>query len=99
MKARRFFLCIKTYLRVSICLLLVKGRLGRAGEIELEKKEAIPVDNPERWQFKPGSPSWLAGVYGDVGVNGDTSHISLEVDTILRHVDFTAAFEGEARKG
>ncbi|MDB6175810.1 MAG: hypothetical protein JWL59_5121 [Chthoniobacteraceae bacterium] len=79
--------------------MLVKGRLGSAGEIELEKKETIPVENPERWQFKPGSPSWLAGVYGDVGVNGDTSHISLGVDTILRHVDFTAAFEGEARKG
>jgi len=41
----------------------------------------------------------MPGVFGDVGVNDRTSHVSIHFDEILRHTDFVTALEGEAHRG
>ncbi len=91
MKAPRLF--PNACLRIGF---LILGALpSRAGEVRVEKQVSLE----QEWEFKLEVPSWLAGVYGDIGVNGNTSHVGIGVGKILQHLDFTAAFEAEARKG
>ncbi|MFZ3374142.1 MAG: hypothetical protein WA183_01135 [Chthoniobacterales bacterium] len=73
-----------------------------AGPVELEPKETAPpptITSSEPWYFNIGMPGWLAGVSGDVGLHGITSHVDVGFDKIIRQVDGTASFSAEARKG
>ncbi|RYD82022.1 MAG: hypothetical protein EOP84_10095 [Verrucomicrobiaceae bacterium] len=90
-------------LLTSICifaLLLNASDTVQAGEkslLELKEVETVSLEEP--WKFTLESPGWMAGVYGNVGVDGRVSHVRVGFDEILRHSDFLAALGGEARKG
>jgi hypothetical protein len=74
----------------------------QAGTLELGPKEIAPVPtvtSSEPWHFNFGSPGWLAGVSGDVGLHGITSHVDVGFDQLIRHVDGLMSLSAEARKG
>ncbi|MHA3773369.1 hypothetical protein ACXR0O_17690 [Verrucomicrobiota bacterium sgz303538] len=82
-------------------LLLVASGTAHAGErslLELKQVEET-VRLAEPWEFKLAIPGWMAGVFGNVGVDGRVSHVGVDFDEILRHMDFTASLQVEARKG
>ena len=72
-------------------------RAAQAGEPDQLKQVAPPAE--EAWSFKLGVPGWLAEVSGNVGIRKTTSQVDVGVVTILKHLDMTAAFGAEARKG
>ena len=75
---------------------------ARAGTPELDSKEMVPaptVTSSEPWHFNFGAPGWLAGVSGDIGLNGITSSVDVNFDQILRHIDWATSLSAEARKG
>ena len=69
----------------------------KAGE---HKDYKTPIPPPEdSWEFKLGVPGWIAGVDGTSGINGHAKQSDIKADQILRRVDMTASFRGEASKG
>ena len=62
------------------------------------KKAVVPVED-DRWKFQLSVPGWMAGMEGDVGINGLTSAVKIDPGGILRRVDMTASLRGEASKG
>jgi hypothetical protein len=74
----------------------------QAGPVELDSKEmsAPPtITQSEPWYFNLGSPGWLAGVSGDIGLHGITSHVDVGFDKIIRQVDGVMSLSAEVRKG
>jgi len=63
-----------------------------------DKKTVVPVPD-DSWQFKLASPGWLAGLEGDIGINGAISHADVDPGAIIRHIDMVASLRGEASKG
>jgi hypothetical protein len=57
------------------------------------------VRSSEEWQFMLASPGWLAGLEGDIGINGAISGVNVDPGTIIRHLDMVASLRGEASKG
>jgi hypothetical protein len=65
-------------------------------------KEALPpppstTDN--QWHFNVGSPGWLAGLTGTVGLQGVNTHVDVPFDRIIQHVDSLMSLSAEVRKG
>lgn len=84
----------------TVVLFLSVSETVHAGErsaLEFKQVETVSLDEP--WEFKLAIPGWMPGVFGNVGVDGRVSHVSVEFDEILRHMDFTSSLEVEARKG
>jgi hypothetical protein len=74
----------------------------KAGPMEIEPKEMAPPPNitsSEPWYFNLGSPGWLAGLSGTVGLRGVNSHVDLGFDQLIRHADGLMSLSAEARKG
>jgi hypothetical protein len=63
-----------------------------------DKKVVVPVQD-ETWQFKLSSPGWLAGLEGDVGIDGVISRVDVDPGDIIRRIDMAASLRGEASKG
>ncbi len=90
----------KTFCFVTV-VLLVTGTV-KAGTVELESKETAPPPNitsSEPWDFNIGSPGWLAGLSGTVGLQGVNSHVDLGFDQLIRHAQGLMSLSAEARKG
>jgi hypothetical protein len=74
----------------------------KAGPVELESKEMAPaptINDTDHWHFNLASPGWLAGVSGEIGLNGITANADVNFDQILRHIDWATSVSAEARKG
>jgi hypothetical protein len=74
----------------------------KAGSAEVKPKEIAPqptITDNDYWQFNLAAPGWLAGVSGEIGLNGISSDVSVYFDQILRHIDYAASLSAEARKG
>jgi hypothetical protein len=81
--------------------LLMVGAV-QAGPMELEPKETAPppdITSSEPWHFNLGSPGWLASVSGTIGLRGINSHVDVDFDEIIRHVNGLLSLSAEARKG
>ena len=63
----------------------------------VEAKQHVTAQEP--WKFNLSIPVWLAGISGNVGVRNRTNSVDVGADVILRHLDMTASFGAEARKG
>jgi hypothetical protein len=88
----------------NICFwtaVLFVGSVVHAGPVELEPKEMVPptITDTDHWYFNLGLPGWLAGVSGDIGLHGATSHVDVDFDQILRNIRGIATISLEARKG
>ena len=72
-----------------------------AGPVELEPKEMAPpnVTSSEPWYFNFGSPGWLAGLSGTVGLKGVNTHVDVGFDQIFQHIDSLMSLSAEVRKG
>jgi hypothetical protein len=57
------------------------------------------ITESEPWHFNLGSPGWLAGVSGDIGLHGITSDVDVGFDQIIRHIRGLASVSADARKG
>jgi hypothetical protein len=81
---------------VPLLAALVLGATAFAGDDD--KKAVLPVPD-DLWQFKLASPGWLAGLEGDIGIDGVISGVDVDPGTIIRHIDMAASLRGEASKG
>jgi hypothetical protein len=88
-----------SYICASALLIAASDTVHAGEKSLLEFKQVETVSLEEPWKFTLESPGWMAGVYGNVGVDGRVSHVRVGFDEILRHSDFLAALGGEARKG
>jgi hypothetical protein len=84
----------------AVAALLIGRAVAGGPESEPKEINAPPnVTDSAPWHFTLGSPGWLAGVSGDVGVRGVTSHVDVGFDQLLRHIDGICSLSAEARKG
>jgi hypothetical protein len=79
----------------TVHLLTFEGVAG--DKTVVTQVETVSLSDP--WEFKLGIPGWIAGVWGDVGVRGRSVRVDVSPETILEHLNFTAAFNAEVRKG
>jgi len=86
----------RTLIPRVLLTLLILGTSALAGS-ETAIKQIEPLAEP--WQFNLGVPGWIAGVEGQLGVLGKTADVDVGPSSILRHLNQTAAFSAEARKG
>lgn len=84
----------------AFALFLASSFIARAGTPIPESKEAKEPVPPqeEHWKFSLAVPSWLAATSGTIGLDGVNSHIYMGADTLLKHLDMTAALSAEVRK-
>ena len=95
----RIFQLVKTCLFTAALFI---ASLVQAGTMELGPKEMAPaptVTSSEPWHFNFGSPGWMAGVSGDVGLNGTISHVDVGFDQLITHVDGIMSLSAEVSKG
>lgn len=87
----------KLHLSLAFLLLFstINANAGDKNPVEIKQVQAPE----ESWQFKLGVPMWLAGFSGKTGVKGIASDVDVSATSLVKHLDFTAAFSGEARKG
>src|SRR5262245_52248915 len=64
-----------------------------------EKNYKQPQKEADKWELRLALPAWLAGVEGSTGINGKASDMALGFGEIVPHVDMTASFRAEVRKG
>jgi hypothetical protein len=69
---------------------------ANGGDIK-STKEAVPP--AETWRLKLSMPIWLAGIEGDIGVNGNITQVNVDPGDILRRLDMVATVRAEASKG
>ncbi len=62
------------------------------------KEPVVPVEK-DHWKFMLGSPGWLAGVEGTVGIDGINSDIDVGFKNLVNKIDMVMALRGEASKG
>src|SRR5712672_3617642 len=92
---------MRTFLCLGAAILLGAG-LVQAGPTEIEAKNLVvppKITDPNDWHFNLGSPGWLAGLSGTVGLRGVNSHVDIDIDQLLRHADFITSLSAEVRKG
>ena len=80
-------------------LLLLGGICAHAGEESSLDLKQVPPSLEEPWKFTIGIPGWMAGFYGNIGINGITSPVSVGFNRILPHVDFASTLEAGVQKG
>lgn len=85
--------------RTLLLLTTIALSAADAGEMSIEKQGPPLTPLDDRWRFSLAAPGWLAGIEGDVGVNGYISKIDIAPDAIIRHLDMAAMLRGEASKG
>lgn len=81
-----------------VCAVLLT-LLAQAAAGDGSAAKMIQLQPLGEWQFNLGIPSWMAGVKGQTGVNGKTVDVDVGFPEILRHLNNTASFNAEARKG
>jgi hypothetical protein len=86
-----------------IATILLAAPLLLAGPETLDiSKEALPPPPPttdNQWHFNLGSPGWLAGLTGTVGLQGVNVDVDVPFDRIFQHVDSLMSLSAEVRKG
>ncbi len=85
--------------RSLLLLTVISLRTADAGETSIEKQSPPLTLLDDRWRFSLAVPGWMAGIKGDVGINGVISGIDVPPDDILRRIDMVASLRGEASKG
>jgi hypothetical protein len=68
-------------------------------QTEAKLVELPPAKTAEPWEITVGGPGWLAGVTGDIGSHGVTSHVSIGVKQVIKNSNVLDAAAAEARKG
>jgi hypothetical protein len=84
-------------IRTAIAALVLATSLAVAGDGKATKAPVPP--EPDPWQFKLAAPGWMAGLEGDVGIDGVISHVDIDPGEIIRHIDMAATLRAEASKG
>jgi hypothetical protein len=92
---------MKTIFSVCVAVLLGSGSI-QAGPTEIEAKDLVTppkITEPDAWHFTLGSPGWIAGLSGTVGLRGVNSHVDIDFDQLIRRADFLTSLSAEVRKG
>jgi opacity protein-like surface antigen len=85
----------------AVTLLLTGLVHGGSNTLDGKDMQSAPptITETDHWYFNLGVPGWLAGVSGDIGLHGATSHVDVDFDQILRNIRGIATISLEARKG
>jgi opacity protein-like surface antigen len=85
----------------AVTLLLTGLVHGGSNTLDGKEMQSAPptITETDHWYFNLGVPGWLAGVSGDIGLHGATSHVDVDFDQILRNIRGIATISLEARKG
>jgi hypothetical protein len=92
------FKLMQTFLTtIALALSLATSALAGPPEVNV-----IPAPSPSPapsspWEVQVGTPLWLSGVRGEVGVADRTVSVDTTFDDILPHLDFVAALDLEVR--
>ena len=84
---------------MAICLGSLVESVGAAGAADVIVPGANPVEykTPSGWTFTIAPYGWLAGLEGDVGARGRTTHVDESIGDILDNLDIAAMAVAEAR--
>jgi hypothetical protein len=64
----------------------------------IQQSEAPPtITNNDHWYFNIGMPGWMAGLSGDIGLDGITSDVDVGFGQIISHTAGIASLRAEAR--
>ena len=90
---------MKLHKLTAVCLGSLVGYAGAAGAADVMVPGATPVEynTPSGWTFTIAPYGWLAGIEGDVGARGRTTHIDESFGDILDNLDIGFMGVGEAR--
>ncbi len=82
---------------LTVVALSLSVAAASGGDTKITKAPVVPA--PESWEFKLAVPSWIAGVRGDSGVNGRTSHAKTGFNELVNKLDLLGALRAEAGIG
>jgi hypothetical protein len=85
--------------RTLFLLVAITGCNADAGETTSSKQSPPLTPLDDRWRFSLSTPGWLAGLEGDVGIDGVISAIDVSPADIIRRIDMAAMLRAEAIKG
>jgi hypothetical protein len=97
MKTTRKRSLVATALAGGLAVTAVITSTAMAGTAD--KKVITPPEPADKWEVLLAIPGWLAGVEGDIGLDGRTSAVQIGFGTIRPHLDMAASLRGEVRKG
>lgn len=84
-------------LAISLSSLLCATLQG--GEKEDLSKKLVQEPEADRWELKIGVPSWVAGLRGDSGINGNTSHVTIGFNELVNKIDMAGSLRTELTRG
>ena len=95
---------MKTSKRPLVTLLIAAASLSiaglQAGTPSAKSSPGCVYPAPDDdWHFEASIPGWFSGIEGDVGILGRQAHFQQKFADIIRHLDFMAALDLDARKG
>ncbi len=85
--------------RTLLLLTVIAGGTADAGETSSSKQAPSLTPLGDRWRFSLSTPGWLAGLEGDVGIDGVISAVDVSPGDIIRRIDMAGMVRGEASKG
>jgi hypothetical protein len=93
-----------SFLLRNFCFALPLGfavSIASAGTDLFKEKVVGPPDVKleEPWKFNLSMPGWMTGLYGDIGVGNNVSHVEVGFKDIINKIDMIFSMEGEVRKG
>jgi hypothetical protein len=82
----------------TTCLIAVcDAGLAAAADQIYPGAETVAVEDPSGWTFTVAPYGWLAGIEGDVGAGGSTTHVDASIGDILSNFDIAVMGVAEAR--
>ena len=90
---------MKLRMILVVCLCSLFGSMGAASAADAIYPGAntIGYEFPSGWTFSFSMYGWLAGLEGDVGAGGRTTHVDASIDDILSNMDIAVMGLAEAR--
>src|SRR5688500_157455 len=86
--------------RTFLLFTAVAAFVGTASAGETNSKQAAPpTPLDDRWRLALAAPGFMAGIDGDVGIDGVISEIGVGFDDILPRIDMIWATRADASKG
>jgi len=66
---------------------------------ESDKKIITPAEPADKWEVLLSMPGWIAGIEGNIGINGLVSPVDVAAKTIVPRIDMAASLRGEVQNG
>ena len=88
---------LRKLMATGLCGLVGFAGAAYAADAIYPGADTVTYQDPSGWTFTIAAYGWLAGLEGDVGARGRTTHVDASIGDILDHFDIAVMGLAEAR--